>query len=113
MANLDLQVKELTAAVQALIDNSIAVTDLEELTEALELDDIIVINNKSTGTTVRTTVSVFLTLLQTGGAVDFLDFNILGSNPTWSEARIFYDNVKKSLNVYDDQSETSLQVGQE
>lgn len=44
--------------------------------------------------------------------VDGSDFN-LGSTPEYKEGRIFYDSTNHALAVYNDESEITLQVGQE
>ena len=45
--------------------------------------------------------------------LDYLDFDASVATPTWQEGRIFYDKDAKTLAVYDDESEATLQVGQE
>ena len=44
--------------------------------------------------------------------VDHIDFTS-GSAPAWAEGRVFYDNVNKALATYVDESEVTLQIGQE
>ena len=44
--------------------------------------------------------------------IESIDFK-LGVTPTYSEGRVFYDNVNHSLAVYNDEADITLQVGQE
>jgi len=44
--------------------------------------------------------------------LDYIDFNLVGE-PAWNEGRIYYDTTTHSLTIFDDISESSLQVGQE
>jgi hypothetical protein len=44
--------------------------------------------------------------------IDSINFN-LGANPAYAEGRIFYDSENHALSVYNDESEITLQVGQE
>jgi hypothetical protein len=43
----------------------------------------------------------------------YLDHAPQGSTPSYSEGRVWYDDGEKSLSIYDDITNTSLQVGQE
>lgn len=42
-----------------------------------------------------------------------IDLNTELPEPTWKEGRVYYDSVNKCYAIYDDISDTSLQVGQE
>ena len=44
--------------------------------------------------------------------IEYLDFKA-GVTPPYEEGRIFYDSTSHSLSVYNDESEITLQVGQE
>lgn len=45
---------------------------------------------------------------------DYYDYNAnLSANATYKEGRVFYDNTNKTIAVYGDQSDVTLQVGQE
>ena len=57
MSQLETQVKDLTLALQQLIDQSVAVADLTALTAGLQDDDVIVINIDSSGQTLKAKVS--------------------------------------------------------
>ena len=56
------------------------------------------------------TVSKFIDLEK--NSIDYLDFSTT-ANVAYSEGRIFYDNYNKTLAVYNDVSDTTLQIGQE
>ena len=47
------------------------------------------------------------------GTVPYLDFLTGQTPPDWKEGRIFYDDENKTIAVYNDESEVTLQVGQE
>lgn len=44
---------------------------------------------------------------------EFIDFDPQGVAPTFLEGRLWYDDVNKTLSMYNDESESSLQIGQE
>jgi hypothetical protein len=46
-------------------------------------------------------------------ADNYIDLSSTTGNPVWKEGRIFYDNTDKSLAVYSDVEDVTLQVGQE
>jgi hypothetical protein len=47
------------------------------------------------------------------GIYPYLDFLEEGAAPSWLEGRVFYDAVNKTLAVYNDESDVTLQLGQE
>ena len=70
-----------------------------------------------------TNTSIFVTYPASGAVhtsgdrsvidINSLDFNLNPSSPDYKEGRVFYDNVNHALAVYNDESEITLQVGQE
>ena len=59
------------------------------------------------------TVSGFVDVTQNVTVGSYVDLNTAPSNPTHSEGRLFYDNTQKSLAYYNEDSEMTLQIGQE
>ena len=59
------------------------------------------------------TVSGFVNVTQNVSVGSYVDLNTAPSNPTHSEGRLFYDNTQKSLAYYNEDSEMTLQIGQE
>jgi len=59
------------------------------------------------------TVSGFVDVTQNVSVGSYVDLNTAPSNPTHSEGRLFYDNTQKSLAYYNEDSEMTLQIGQE
>lgn len=47
------------------------------------------------------------------GIYPYIDFQTGEPNPDWKEGRVFYDDVNKTLAVYNDESDVTLQLGQE
>lgn len=48
-----------------------------------------------------------------GGIQSFIDFNSGIANAGYLEARVFYDMEKKALSYYNDESDTTINIGQE
>ncbi len=44
---------------------------------------------------------------------DFIDFKNSLPNPSYLEGRVFYDNDKNALSYYNDESDTTINIGQE
>lgn len=44
---------------------------------------------------------------------DYIDFNSVINEPAYKEGRLYYDKVHKTLTLFNDESETSLQIGEE
>lgn len=44
---------------------------------------------------------------------EFIDFDPQGTPPAFLEGRVWYDDTNKTLSMYNDESESSLQIGQE
>ena len=63
----------------------------------------------SIGQAVETTSDVEFNTVTT----KYIDLSTTNGSPSHNEGRMFYDNVNKSLAVYNDESDITLQVGQE
>jgi hypothetical protein len=44
---------------------------------------------------------------------EYIDFNTVTGDPGWKEGRMYYDTVKKTFVLYNDESETALDLGEE
>ena len=69
----------------------------------------------SIGQNVATTANVQFGNIQTNSisTLDYADFDIISSNPSFTEGRMFYDNVNKTVALYVEEPDITLQIGQE
>jgi len=52
-------------------------------------------------------------VLSSGGVTDYIDFNNNLPDPAYLKGRLFYDRSAHTLGLYNDESETILQIGEE
>ena len=46
-------------------------------------------------------------------SMDFRDYTVGIANPAWKEGRVFYDYLKGALSYFNDESDTTINIGQE
>ena len=81
------------------------ITDFDSAVANAEIDTLDSVTTRGSGTTNNISV----------GSVkaDYIDLDITAGEPTYKEGRLFYDNTNKTVGLFDSESDSTLQIGQE